>query len=177
MKKYIFLLPVFFLAAFNSASGQSDAITRFFNQYAEDERFTVVYVAPKLFSMVSKIETNDEDWNSIREIVKDLGGLRVLTADSISDGLALYKSALSKVPTTEYAELLTVRDGKENVRIWTKDTNDGTIIEELLLLVGSPDEFTLLSFTGKINLDKISQLSKVLDIDGAQHLNKLKSKD
>jgi hypothetical protein len=177
MKKSIFLLPLFLLAALSSASAQHDAITRFFNQYAEDERFTVVYVAPKLFSMVSKIETDDEDWNKVREIVKDLGGLRVLTADSIADGLALYKSALSKVPTGEYAELLTVRDGNENVRIWTKDTNDGTIIEELLLLVGSPTEFTMLSFTGKINLDKISQLSKTLDIDGAQHLEKLKSKN
>jgi Domain of unknown function (DUF4252) len=177
MKKSIFLLPFFLLAALCSATAQNDAITRFFNQYAEDERFTVVYVAPKLFSMVSKIETDDEDWNKVREIVKDLGGLRVLTADSIADGLAMYKSALSKVPTSEYAELLTVRDGNENVRIWTKDTNDGNIIEELLLLVGSPDEFTMLSFTGKINLDKISQLSKTLDIDGAEHLEKLKSKN
>jgi Domain of unknown function (DUF4252) len=176
MKKSIFLLPFFFLAVQFNASAQHDAITRFFNQYAEDERFTVVYVAPKLFSMVSKIETDDEDWNNIREIVKDLGGLRVLTADSIADGLTMYKNALSKVPTGEYAELLTVRDGTENVRIWTKDTNDGSIIEELLLLVGSPDSFTLLSFTGKINLDKISQLSKTLDIDGAQHLDKIKSK-
>lgn len=176
MKKSILLLPIFLLAGIINASAQNDAITRFFNQYAEDERFTVVYVAPKLFSMVSKIETDDEDWNKVREIVKDLGGLRVLTADSIGDGLAMYKSALSKVPVSEYAELLTVRDGTENVRIWTKDTNDGSIIEELLLLVGSPDSFTLLSFTGKINLDKISQLSKTLDIEGAQHLDKLKSK-
>jgi hypothetical protein len=177
MKKSIFLLPLCYLVVMFNASAQTDAITRFFNQYAEDERFTVVYVAPKLFSMVSKIETDDEDWNKVREIVKDLGGLRVLTADSIADGLAMYKNALSKVPTSEYAELLTVRDGTENVRIWTKDTNDGSIIEELLLLVGSPDSFTMLSFTGKINLDKISQLSKTLDIEGAQHLDKLKSKN
>ncbi len=177
MKKSIFLLPLFFLAAQISAFAQGDAITRFFNQYAEEERFTVVYVAPKLFSMVSKIETDDEDWNNVREIVKDLTGLRVLTCDSISDGLVLYKSALSKVPVAEYAELLTVRDGDENVRIWTKDTSNGSIIEELLLLVGSNDQFTLLSITGKINLDKISQLSKTLDIDGAQHLDKLKTKN
>jgi len=174
MKKYLFLLPFFFLAALMNAAAQNDAITRFFNQYAEDERFTVVYVAPKLFSMVSKIETNDEEWNNVREIVKDLTGLRVLTADSIADGLALYKSALSKVPVSEYSELLTVRDGNQNVRFWTKDTNDGTIIEELLLLVGAPDEFTLLSFTGKIDLDKISDLSKALDINGAEQLGKLK---
>lgn len=176
MKKSILLLPIFLLAALLPAVAQNDAITRFFNQYSEDERFTVVYIAPKLFSMISKIETDDEDWNKVREIVKDLGGLRVLTSDSITDGLAMYKDALSRVPVAEYSELLTVRDGDENVRIWIKDTNNESIIEELLLLVGSEDEFTLLSFTGKIDLDKISGLSKSLDIEGVQHLDKIKSK-
>jgi hypothetical protein len=77
------------------------------------------------------------------------------------------------VPTSEYSELLTVRDKDEHVRIWTKDA--GNIIEELLLLVGKPDEFVLLSFTGKIDLDKISSLSKVLDVKGADQLEKIKS--
>ncbi len=174
MKKQLFLLPLFVLVTIMSAAAQNDGITRFFNQYQDDERFTMVFVSPKMFQMVSKIETDDEDWNKVREIVKDLGGLRVLTADSIGDGLEMYKSALSRVPQNEYSELLTVRDGKENVRIWVKDS--GNIIEELLLLVGSPDEFTMLSFTGKIDLDKISQLSKTLDIDGAEHLEKVKVK-
>jgi hypothetical protein len=174
MKKSIFLLPVFLLlAAF--AQAQNDAISRFFSKYSEDERFTTVYISPKMFQLVSKIDTDDPDWQKVREVVKDLGGLRVLTADSIADGAALYKEALAKVPLSEYAELLTVRDGKENVRIWIKDS--GNIIHELLLLVGAPDEFVLLSFVGNIDLDKISSLSKSLDIDGVQHLEKVKKKD
>lgn len=175
MKKQLFLLPVFLLAMFHNIDAQNDGITRFFKQYEDDERFTTVFVSPKMFQMVAKIETDDEDWNKVREVVKDLGGLRVLHADSIADGVAMYKSALSKVPQNEYSELLTVRDGKENVRIWIKDT--GNIIEELLLLVGSPNEFTMLSFTGKIDLDKISSLSKTLDIDGVQYLDKVKTKN
>ncbi len=173
MKKSLFLLAAFFLTATLNLSAQNDAITRFFEKYVDDERFTVVFVSPKMFQIVSKIETNDEEWNQVRDIVKDISGLRVLVADSIDDGLSYYKDALSKVPTGEYEELLTVRDGKENVRIWVKDASN--IIEELLLLVGSPDEFVLLSFTGKIDLDKISELSKTLDIDGAEHLDKVKT--
>ncbi|MBP6825425.1 MAG: DUF4252 domain-containing protein, partial [Saprospiraceae bacterium] len=92
MKKILFLLPVFLLSAI-FAQAQNDAITRFFEKYTDDERFTIVYIAPKMFQLVSKIETNDEDWNKVREVVKDLGGLRVLTADSITDGLAIYKDA------------------------------------------------------------------------------------
>ena len=160
MKKQFFLILTVVLGTILQAQAQNDGITRFFKQYEDDERFTMVYVSPKMFQMVAKIETDDEDWNNIREVVKDLGGLRVLTADSIGDGVAMYKSALSRVPQNEY------------VRFWIKDS--GNIIEELLLLVGSEDEFTMLSFTGKIDLDKISQLSKSLDIDGAEHLGKIK---
>ena len=174
MKKMIFILPLLFLFA-AVAPAQNDAINRFFNQYMEDERFTVVFVSPKMFSLVSKISTDDEDWEKFREVVGGLTGLRVLTSDSLDSGIELYKEALSKVPKSEYAELLTVRDGQENVRIWVKDS--GNIINELLLLVGAPDEFVLLSLTGTIDLDKISELSKGLDIDGAEHLDKIKKKD
>lgn len=173
MKKTLNFIAIFMLAVASlRAQNGTDAISRFFSQYAEDERFTVVYISPKMFQMVSKIETNDADWEKVKEVVKDLGGLRVLVADSIADGDKLYADAMRKIPTTEYSELLTVRDGKENVRIWIKDS--GNVIHELLLLVGAPDEFVLLSFTGKIDLDKISSLAKTLDIEGAEHLEKVK---
>ncbi|MCB9316302.1 MAG: DUF4252 domain-containing protein [Lewinellaceae bacterium] len=171
MKKLLLMLPLFYLFA-AAAPAQNDAINRFFHQYMEDERFTVVFVSPKMFSLVSKISTDDPDWENVREVVGGLTGLRVLTSDSLDNGLTLYKEALSKVPASEYSELLTVRDGKENVRIWVKDS--GNIINELLLLVGAPDEFVLLSLTGTIDLDKISNLSKGLDIQGAEHLEKIK---
>ena len=173
MKKWL-LLPLFALAALSSYA-QNDAITRFFDKYSEDEAFTVVYISPKMFQMVAKIETDDEDWNKVRDVIKDLGGLRVLTADSVSDGLAMYKDALGRIPQKEYEELLTVRDGKEHVRFWIKESNN--VINELLLLVASPDEFTMLSFVGKIDLDKISALAKNIDVDGVQYLDKLNDKD
>ncbi len=171
MKKFLIGLPLFFLLV-ASASAQNDAINRFFNQYMEDERFTVVFVSPKMFSLVAKISTDDPEWEKFREVVGGLTGLRVLTSDSLEGGLKMYKEALGKVPASEYSELLTVRDGQENVRIWVKD--QGNIIHELLLLVGAPDEFVLLSLTGVIDLDKISALSKGLDIDGVKHLDKVK---
>jgi hypothetical protein len=170
MKK-LFLLPLFLLAAL-STFAQNDGISRFFSKYEEDERFTVVYISPKMFQMIAKIETSDPEWNKFRDVIGDLGGLRVLTADSVSEGISMYKDALSRVPQKEYEELLTVRDGDEHVRFWIKENNN--TINELLLLVGAPTEFTMLSFTGKIDLNKISSLAKSVDIDGLQHLDKIK---
>lgn len=175
MKKILLFALLFMMQFAVQAQTQNDAIVRFFDKYMEDERFTVVYVSQKMFEMIFKIETDDPDWNKIREVVGKLKGLRVITADTLIDGAALYKEALSKIPVSEYSELLTVRDGKENVRIWIKDT--GNIIQELLLLVGSPDEFVMLSFIGNIDLDNISKLSKGLDVEGVKHLEKIKAKE
>lgn len=174
MKKLFILLPLFLLAA-RVATAQNDALVRFFDKYMEDERFTVVYISPKMFQMVAKINTDDPEWNSVREVIADLRGLRVLTSsDSLVNGTEMYQEAMSRVPVKEYEELLTVRDGKENVRILIKESNN--IIDELLLFVGAPDEFVALSFTGRIDLDKISKLGKSLDVQGAEHLEKIKSK-
>ena len=50
------------------------------------------------------------------------------------------------------------------------------MINELLLLVGGKDEFVMVSFIGNIDLNKISKLAKVLDVEGAEHLDKLEDR-
>lgn len=51
--KSIFSLAFAILVSL-SLSAQSDAIERFFKDYQEDKNFSVVYVAPKMFQMVSR---------------------------------------------------------------------------------------------------------------------------
>ena len=46
--KNIFSFAVALLLTF-SASAQGDAIERFFKDYQDDQNFSVVYVAPKMF--------------------------------------------------------------------------------------------------------------------------------
>ncbi len=187
--KQFFLTAFFGLALAFSVSAQDDAISKYFSKYAEDERFTVVYISPKMFNMISKISTDDPDFESAKEVIKDLKGLRILVADGESEdengqkiaaknpvnGMAMYKEAMNTLDMNSYEELLTVRDGQENVRFVVKE--DAGTISELLLLVGSPDEFVMLSFAGKINLDKISKLGKSLNVEGAEHLGKIKNKN
>ena len=70
--------------------------------------------------------------------------------------------------------MLQARDNGQKIQFLTKDK--GNIIEELLLLVGGENEFVMLSFVGNLDLDKIASLAAKLDIDGAEHLSKLKEK-
>lgn len=147
--------------------GQVDAIDRFFKDYSESDDFSVVYVSPKMFQMISKASDGSTD-QELANIVKDLKGLRILTTDKTPS--KYYKEANARLNIKEYEELVTVKDKDQNVRFVTKEANG--VINELLLLVGGGDQFVLMSFVGKIDLDKIAKLSKKLDIDGAEHLEK-----
>lgn len=174
--KYLPLLIIFLIGSMSPLNAQSDAITKYFNQYVDDERFTVVYISPKMFEILGKLdleELQDEQAQIIMDVVSELKGLRVLTTEITP--MKFYEEAKSKINTNEYEILLTVRDEGENVQFLIKD--DGDTINELLLIVGSEDEFVLLSFMGNIDLNKIAQLAKKLDIKGVEHLNKLDEGD
>jgi hypothetical protein len=150
--------------------GQNNAIDKFFAAYQDNDDFSVVYVSPKMFQMLAKVASKELD-EDINAVVKDLKGLKILRTDVNS--AAIYKDAVKKINTKEYELLLTARDKGQNVNFYTK-TSTGDIIEELLLLVGGEKEFVLLSFVGTLDLDKIAKLASKLDMDGAQHLEKLK---
>lgn len=170
--KYLSLLIIVLTGFLSPLNAQSDAITKYFDQYVNDDRFTVVYISPKMFEVLGKLdleELKDEEAQMIMDVVKDLKGLRVLTTEISPQ--KFYEEAKSKINTKEYEILLTVRDDGENVQFLIKD--EGDTINELLLLVGGEDEFVMLSFVGDIDLDKISKLAKKLDVKGVEHLDKL----
>jgi hypothetical protein len=85
--------------------------------------------------------------------------------------LTYYKEAKEKISLNEYEELVSARDGNENVHIRVKETGD--IVTELLLLVGGNDEFALMSFIGNVDLKKVGKLGKLLDIDHIDQLEKI----
>lgn len=156
-----------------SINAQNDAIAKYFDQYVEDENFTVVYITPKMFQMIAKLDLKDREAQELKEVLQDLKGLRILTTEK--NALHYYKEAISKFKTQEYELLMTVRDKDENVRFWTKETPNGNI-SELLMLVGGVKEFVMISFMGNIDLNKISKLANNMNVDGMEHLKELKNK-
>ncbi len=173
--KYLSVLLIALLGFTYSASAQNgnDAISKYFNQYVDDSNFTVVYISSKMFELLGKLdvdELEDEEAAAVMEVVKDMRGLRVLTTEH--NPLKMYEEAVNTINTKEYEQLMTVRTEDENVQFLVKESS-GDVINELLLLVGGQEDFVLVSFIGNIDLNKISKLAKVLDVDGAEHLDKL----
>ena len=170
MKSFSLTLLAVLITAVSSFA-QEDAITKYFNKYIDDAKFSAVYISPKMFNMVSKIEIEDME-PEVQEVIKSMKGLRILHTEQ--NALQYYNEAIKTINANEYELLLTARDGGENVRFMVKDNGD--IVEELLMIVGGDTNFALMSFIGNIDLKKIGKLAKALDIDNLQYLNNLDKK-
>ena len=174
--KYLSVFLLAFLGYTMPVFSQADAITQYFDQYLEDERFTVVYLSPKMFQILGRLdldELEDEEAAEVMDVVQDLKSLRILTSET--NTLQFYEEAKQKINTKAYETLMTVRHDQENVEFLVKENGD--IIEELLLLVGGGESFVLMSFIGNIDLKKISKLAKSVDVDGMEHLKELDNED
>ena len=169
MKTSILFLVSLFLFA-GSTQAQQESLHRFVDKYKNDKTFTYAYLSKDLMEVASETEVAEKDWQKLQNVVKNIGSLSILVADSINNAKALYREALAAVPVTVFDELLTVRNGEGNVRIWAK--TDESTVTDLVLLVGSAEEFVLICFTGNLELGNVSELGTMMDAEQAEHLAK-----
>jgi hypothetical protein len=169
--KSLFLSLLTLLITSVSVSAQEDAITKYFSKYIDDTTFTSVYISPKMFNMVSKVEIKDMD-PEVQQVIASMKGMRILHTEK--NATKYYQEALKAISTNEYEVLLTARDKGENVRFMVKESGD--IIQELLMIVGGDADFAMISFIGNIDLKKIGKLAEALDIDNLEYLKNLDEK-
>jgi len=170
MKSFLLTLATL-LVTTAAGLAQQDAIVKYFNKYIDDPNFSAVYISPKMFDMVAKIEIEDME-PEVQEVIRSMKGLRILQTEK--NALQFYNEATKAINTQDYELLMTARDGGENIRFMVKDK--GNYVEELLMIVGGENNFALLSFVGNIDLKKVGKLAKALDIDNLQHLESINKK-
>lgn len=168
MKKAV--VTILLLVLTITLQAQNDAISKFFSQYMDDERFTSIYVSGKMFNLFAKI-SDDEDEKVMRETISKLGGLRILTSDKV-DGARMFQEVSKSLSTRGFEELMFIKEGgKPELQFLVKEANGR--ISELLMLSGSNNDFFMLSLIGDIDLNQISKLSKSMDIKGMENLEKV----
>lgn len=135
---------------------EEDAIVKYFSKYVEQEEFTSIFISRRMIDMLTRNKRDNEN-PKMRETLKKLGGLRMLSADSVN-GQQLYQEIFGKLNQESYEELMSVRESDGDVKFLIKEA-EGEKISELLMLVGGDDSFFMLSIIG-ISLD----LDSVMDI-------------
>jgi|688.fasta_scaffold553826_2 hypothetical protein len=171
--KQIFFCLLATVAILEVAKAQNTPLQVFFQSHKQAPGFTHACLSKDLFDVASKHEISKEDWQGLHHVVKNLGAMEILVADSISNGHELYKEAKKCVPADEFEELLTVRDEQTNVRIWVKA--EDAVVTDLVLLVGAPQEFVLICFAGTLQLGNLSELPSLFETGKTAQLAKITS--
>jgi hypothetical protein len=170
--KRLLLALLLVIASTQLFAQQGSAIDRFFQKYESDQTFTLISVTPKMFGMFTKLDFNTSEGQSFLKVIKKIRGLKILAKENTKDGFKLFGEATVQL-TKEYEELMTVRDGKDNLRFMVKENAQGNIAE-LVMLIGSDEEFLAMSLVGDIDLAEISQIAGGMNIEGFDKLKKLK---
>lgn len=160
MKRVILILIAVALPALMMA--QNSAVDKLFDSYKGKDGVTTVQISPELFQIMNAFEIEDLD-NS--EIPFDkVASVKILTIEDEEKykDVNFYEEIKGELKTDDFAEIMTVVDGGETVRMWMKAEKEAVL--EFLLIVGGDDN-VLIYITGNFNMKDLEGLAQSFDQD------------
>ncbi|WP_421806995.1 DUF4252 domain-containing protein [Flagellimonas sp.] len=168
MKKYILIavMTVLPLAGFSQS---------LFDKFEDLDEVTSVVVNKSMFNLLAKIdvEVDDPEAQDFMDIASSLKSLKVFTTENKKIGDDMKASVDSYLKSSKMEELMRVKDKEANVKFYIKEGKDADHVSELLMFVtgmknveadGRKFETVILSLTGDIDLNKISSLTKKMNL-------------
>ncbi|MBV6645145.1 MAG: DUF4252 domain-containing protein [Cyclobacteriaceae bacterium] len=165
------IIAITMMAIASGVFAQGAIISKYFDQFSNNDEYVKVSVSSKMFSLFTELEPDTEEEKDFLEAISKLKGLKMIMGDSVTDAAKLYSKAIADVDKAGYEELMTVKDAEENIKFSIKDSNG--IIQELIMVGGGKNDFVILSLFGEIDLKNISKLAKTMKVDGLSRLKKL----
>ena len=160
MKKVVLFILVVAFPAFLMA--QNSAVDKLFAKYKGKKGVTTVSISPELFQMVNAmgIEELEEQDFPMDKIVS----VKILTIEDDEgwEDVNFYNEIKKDLDVSDFAEVLTVDDGGEVVRMWMKA--DKAVVSEFLLIVGGDDN-VLIYITGDFDMNDLEELAETMDYD------------
>lgn len=157
--------------------GQS-YMQKLYDKFAGEEGFTSVNISSQMFKSFANIQASDgENTEGIKKSISNLDGLLILNYEPEGRPKIDFMKEVEKViPMDEFNELMTISKEDTQVRFLTHE-EDGEIVEMIMIANDGGSEYTIISFTGIIDLQEISKISRGLKIDGLEGLDQLEDKD
>jgi hypothetical protein len=169
MKKQALLVLILSALAM-SLHAQTSPVDDLFDRYDGKEGFTSVYISSKMFSLLSRIDSNDEEF---RNLVTRIKGIRILSIDSAENkgGVNFVSELMPRLRRNGYEELMTVKEENDNVFFMIREA--GGKIAELVMITGGHGS-SVVSIRGDLDLKTIASLSDSMGIGELEDLEKVK---
>ncbi len=146
-----------------------------FDKFEDIEGVTSVIVNQKAFSMMSKIgaESDEEYLN----LIKNINSLKVFVTENVSVSKQMENEVSNYLKNKKLEELMRIKDGDSNVKIYVKEGKSDDYVKELFMFVkdggDGSNETVIISLTGDIELSQIAKLTQKMNIPGGEHLEKV----
>lgn len=179
MKKVLLILGMALLPMLSTAQS-------YFDSLEEQDDITSVIVNANMFNLMSKIDvsTDDPDAKEYLDLIKDITSLKVFVSKEGKSTDKMQHMLAQYLKKSNLQELMRIKDGDNNVKFFMKEGSNPNRVSELLMFVqgtelkieGKKAETVLLTLTGDFDLNKVSKLTKEMNIPGGEHLKNVKKK-
>ena len=153
-----------------SAFCQKSPVDELFERYDGKDGFTSVYISSKMFSLLARLDTEDEEFQNLVTRIKSIRILSIDSAQNVS-GLNFSSELMPKLNRTGFEELMTVREEDGEVRFMIREV--GGRIAELVMVTGGRGS-SVVSIRGDLDLKTIASLSDSMGIEELEGLEKVK---
>ncbi len=152
-----------------------------FDKYEDMDDVSTVVVTKYAFRLLGKVAGNSPEVQEYKNMVMGLENLTVYSTENDAIALMMKKDVKSFLKKSKMSELLRVKDKDANVTIYVKEGKDEDHVSELFMFInsfkninidGRSPKAIVLSITGDIDLNKISELTTKMNIPGGEHLKK-----
>jgi len=178
MKKTILITALFLLALMPAMLQAQTAIDKLYDKYAGQEGFTSINISPGMFQMLGNLDTDDstEGVKDAQNVMEQLKSLKMLVYEPKEGQKFDFMSEVKKtVKLGDYEELMAIREENSDIRFLVKKTKDDHI-SELLMLVDDENEGMIMSMTGNIDMNTISEIGKSMNMKRMENFDKLDKK-
>ena len=152
-----------------------------FDKYEDMDDVSTVVVTKQAFKLMGKIGGDTPEVQEYKEMVMNLNNLTVYTTESTQTALKMKNDVKSFLNSSKLSELVRIKDKDANVKIFIREGKDEDHVSELFMFInnlksvdidGRNPKAVVVSLTGNIDLNKISELTNKLNIPGGKHLEK-----
>jgi hypothetical protein len=178
-KKIILALMIAILPMFTFAQS-------IFDKFEDMDDVSTVVVNKRAFDLMSRVGADSPEAKEYVNMVKSLKSLRVFATENATIAADMKAKVNTYLKSSKLSELMRVKDKEGNVKIYIREGKDADHVSELFMFVegiskhmGDGDrkpEAVIVSITGDIDLNKISELTSQMNIQGGEHLKKVNKK-
>lgn len=153
---------------------QDSPAQKFIKGYDGKEGFTTVSISKAMFRMLSKVKSDDPDYQVIARIASKLEDFKILIYEAKDVKIAAGFTQLVKtLKNNNYEDLMSVNEGENHIAFSVVERNNR--IRELVMTITGEENLVML-IKGDFLLDELVAIANDMNIAGMNKIQQIKKR-